>query len=68
MTRPSLTRGLLPRPLALTGAAIAALCEATTLVLAWPELGVLLSIARVSALVWLVAGGALLGRTHLDPV
>jgi len=68
MTRPSLTRGLLPRPLALTGAAIAALCEATTLVLAWPELGVLLPIARVSALVWLVAGGALLGRTNLDPV
>jgi hypothetical protein len=68
MAMPSLTLGLLSRPLALVGAVIAALCEATTLVLAWPELGVLLPIARVTALVWLVAAGALLGRAHLDPV
>jgi hypothetical protein len=65
---PSLTPGPLPRPLARIGVAIAALCVAATLVLAWPELGVMLPIARVSALVWLVAAGALLGRAHLDPV
>jgi hypothetical protein len=67
LAAPSLTLGLLSRSLALVGAAIAAVCGATALVLAWPELGVLLPIARVSALVWLVAAGALLGRAHLDP-
>jgi len=65
---PGRTLGLLPRPLARIGVAIAALCEAATLVLVWPELGVILPIARVSALFWLVAAGALLGRAHLDPV
>ena len=57
---PSLILGLLPRALAWTGLAAAVLSELTTSVLIWPELGVLLPIARVSALVWLVVAGALL--------
>jgi hypothetical protein len=61
-------RGLLPRPLAWAGIGIAALAEATTLVLIWPQLGVALPITRVLALVWLVAAGALLARADLDPV
>jgi hypothetical protein len=62
MALPSLNLGLMRRPLAWTGLAIAALAEVTTLVLAWPELGVILPITRVAALVWLVAGGAALPR------
>ncbi|MCV7121837.1 hypothetical protein H7H53_01460 [Mycobacterium lacus] len=65
---PGLTCGFLPRPVAWTGLTIAALAEAATLVLAWPELGAILPIARVSALAWLVAAGALLSRVHLDAV
>jgi hypothetical protein len=64
---PGRTLGLTSRPLAWTGLAIAALAELTTLVLVWPELGVILPIARISALVWLVAAGAVLGgrrETH----
>jgi len=61
MAAPGRTRGLIPRPLAWTGLAIATLAELTTLVLVWPELGVILPIARVSALLWLVAAGALVG-------
>ncbi|WP_207569056.1 hypothetical protein [Mycobacterium decipiens] len=68
MAVPALVRELLPRPLAWCGVAIAGLAELTTLVLAWPELGVILPIARVSALAWLVIAGALLPRVHLDPV
>jgi hypothetical protein len=62
MAAPSLNLGLMPRPLAWTGLVIAALAVATTLVLVWPELGVILPIARVAALVWLVAAGAALRR------
>jgi hypothetical protein len=62
MAVPSLNLGLMPRPLAWTGLVIAALAEVTTVVLIWPELGVILPIARVAALVWLVAGGAALPR------
>jgi len=58
---PGRALGLTPRPLAWTGLAIATLAELTTLVLVWPELGVILPVARISALVWLVAAGALLG-------
>ncbi|SOJ56203.1 hypothetical protein MSIMFB_03677 [Mycobacterium simulans] len=65
---PSLTLGLLSRPAACTGLAIAVLAELTAVVLAWPELGVILPIARVSALVWLVVAGALLPRAHLNTV
>ncbi|WP_082974960.1 hypothetical protein [Mycobacterium sp. 1245805.9] len=67
MAVPSLVLGLTPRPLAWTGLVIAALAEAATLVLVWPQLGVMLPIARVSALAWLVVVGALLPRRDLDP-
>ncbi|MGE2817739.1 hypothetical protein ACQI5H_21750 [Mycobacterium heidelbergense] len=59
---PSRARRLLPGPLASAGLAVAALAEVTALVLAWPELGVILPIARVAALVWLVPAGLQLGR------
>lgn len=58
MAMPGLVIGLLPRPLAWTGLAIAGLCESTTLVLLWPVLGPILPVARVSALAWLVLAGA----------
>jgi hypothetical protein len=65
---PSLTLRLTPRTVAWTGVVIAALAELTTLVLVWPRLGVVLPIARVSALGWLVVAGALLPRRDLDAV
>jgi len=65
---PSLAMRLLSRPLAWLGLAIAALAELTTLVLAWPELGPMLPIARVTGLLWLLTAGALLPRVHLDAV
>jgi hypothetical protein len=55
---PSLIVGLLPSPVAWTGLVIAAMAELTTLVLIWPGLGVLLPIARFSALLWLIVAGA----------
>ncbi|OBF62761.1 hypothetical protein A5787_01345 [Mycobacterium sp. 852002-50816_SCH5313054-b] len=64
---PSLAMGLTPRPVAWVGMATAALAESAALVLAWPQCGPILPIARVSALVWLVVGGALLPRGDLDP-
>ncbi|HET7072818.1 MAG TPA: hypothetical protein VFI55_01885 [Mycobacterium sp.] len=66
MAVPSLVLGLTPRPVAWMGVAIAALAELTTLVLIWPPLAVILPIARVSALVWLVAVGALLPLRRSD--
>jgi hypothetical protein len=60
MSVPSLILGLTPRTVAWGGLAIAVLAELATLVLVWPDLGVILPIARVSALVWLVVAGALL--------
>ncbi|MEB3983408.1 hypothetical protein OQ968_19330 [Mycobacterium sp. 663a-19] len=57
MAVPGRALGLLPGPLAWAGLVIATLAGATTLVLAWPALGVILPIARVAALVWLVAAG-----------
>ena len=57
---PGLILGLLPRPLAWAGLAIAALADVTTLVLLWPELAVLLPVARFAGLVWLIVAGALL--------
>jgi hypothetical protein len=68
MAVPSLTLRLMAPPVARIGLAIAALAELTTLVLVWPALGVILPIARVSALIWLVVAGALLPRVHLDPM
>jgi hypothetical protein len=58
MALPGLVLGLLPRPLAWAGLAIAVLSESTTLVLVWPVLGPILPVARVSALAWLLVAGA----------
>jgi hypothetical protein len=66
MAVPSLILGLLPRSLARVGLAIAALCELTSLVLIWPVLGVILPVARVSALGWLLVGGAWLPLRRSD--
>jgi hypothetical protein len=66
MAVPSLILGLLPRPLAWAGLAIAGLSELTTLVLIWPILGPLLPVARISALTWLVAAGAWLPLQRND--
>jgi hypothetical protein len=57
---PSLILGLLPRAVAWTGLVIAAVSEVCTLVLVWPEVAVLLPIARFAGLVWLIVAGALL--------
>ncbi|OBF55270.1 hypothetical protein A5756_13465 [Mycobacterium sp. 852002-53434_SCH5985345] len=57
---PALSRGLLPSPVAWAGLGIAALAEAATAVLVWPDLGVILPVARVLALCWLVLAGSLL--------
>jgi hypothetical protein len=53
-----LAPGLLPRAVAWTGLAIAALCELTMLVLVWQPLGPVLPVARVAALAWLLLAGA----------
>jgi hypothetical protein len=66
MAVPSLILGLTPRTVAWIGLAIAALAELATLVLVWPELGVILPIARISALAWLVVVGALLPLRRSD--
>jgi hypothetical protein len=66
MAVPSLILGLTPRTVAGVGLATAALAELATFVLVWPELGVILPIARVSALVWLVVAGALLPLRRSD--
>jgi hypothetical protein len=55
---PGRALGLLPRPLASAGVAVAWLCELTVLVLVWPALGPILPAARVLALSWLVVVGA----------
>ncbi|WP_235215850.1 hypothetical protein [Mycobacterium kyorinense] len=67
MSVPGLALGLLPRPLAWIGLALAACSGLATLVLIWPVLGVMLPIARVSALAWLLAAGARLGRNPRPP-
>jgi hypothetical protein len=66
MAVPSLSLGLLPRPLAWAGLAIAGLSELTVLVLAWPVLGPILPVARVSALAWLVVAGGRLPLRRND--
>ena len=66
MAVPSLALRLTPRAVAWSGVVIGALAELTTLVLVWPELGVILPIARVSALLWLVAAGAQLPLRRTD--
>jgi hypothetical protein len=57
---PGLVVGLLPKPVAWTGLAIAGVAELTTLVLIWPELSPLLPVARFTGLLWLIVAGALL--------
>lgn len=57
---PGLILELLPKPVAWTGLAIAAIAELTTLVLLWPGLAPLLPAARIPGLVWLIVAGALL--------
>jgi len=66
MAVPRLMLGLTPRTVAWVGVVIAVLAELATLVLVWPELGVILPIARISALVWLVIAGALLPLRRSD--
>lgn len=66
MAVPGLILGLMPKPVAWIGLAIAALAELTTLVLVWTGLGVILPLARLSALVWLVVAGALLPLRRTD--
>ena len=56
--------GVLPRLTARAGVAIAALCETTTLVLAWTALGPVLPVARVAALAWLLVVGVQLPRSR----
>jgi hypothetical protein len=57
---PGLIVGLLPRSVAWIGLAIAVIAELTTLVLIWPELAVLLPVARFTGFIWLIVAGALL--------
>jgi hypothetical protein len=59
---PALLLGLLPRALAVTGLVIAAVGELATLALLWPELSVLVPLARFPGLIWLVVAGFRLPR------
>ncbi|MDX6209324.1 MAG: hypothetical protein QOE24_1715 [Frankiales bacterium] len=59
---PGWLAGLLPRPLAMAGLAIAVIAELSTLSLAWQPISVLLPVGRFPALLWLIAAGALLPR------
>jgi hypothetical protein len=52
--------GLLPRPLAYAGLAIASIAELSTLSLVWQSMSFLLPVGRFPALLWLLAAGALL--------
>ncbi|MEV7546574.1 hypothetical protein [Streptomyces sp. NPDC089915] len=62
---PGLLAGVLPRTLALTGLAIAAVAELSTLVLLTDAAALLLPIARFAGLLWLVAAGFLLPRRRV---
>jgi hypothetical protein len=62
------TAGLLPQATARAGIAIAALCELSTLVLAWTALGPMLPVARVAALSWLLVVGLWLPTRRSEPV
>ncbi|MFF5211210.1 hypothetical protein [Streptosporangium sp. NPDC000396] len=61
---PGLLAGLLPRPLAFTGLAIAAVAELSTLALLVSDTAILLPVARFTALAWLITTGFLLPRTR----
>jgi hypothetical protein len=56
--------GILPRPLALAGVAIAIAAEASTLSIALHGAGILLPIARFAGYAWLIAAAALLPRNR----
>jgi hypothetical protein len=66
MAVPSLILGLTSRAVAWTRLIIAGLAESATLVLVRPDLGLILPIARVSALAWPVVAGAVLPRRRRD--
>jgi hypothetical protein len=57
---PSLILGLLPKPVAWAGLAVAGIAEVSTVVLIWPESSVLLPIARFAGLLWLIVAGVML--------
>ncbi|GEL20674.1 hypothetical protein [Pseudonocardia asaccharolytica] len=59
---PGLLLGLLPRPVAIAGLAIAAVAEIATVSLLLDGAGFLLPVARLSGLIWLVVAGFLLPR------
>ncbi|MFJ2783574.1 MULTISPECIES: hypothetical protein [unclassified Streptomyces] len=59
---PGLLAGLLPRTLALTGLALAAVAELSTLTLLLDGAALLLPLARFTCLGWLIAAGFLLPR------
>ncbi|MEV7908074.1 DUF4386 domain-containing protein, partial [Streptomyces anulatus] len=61
---PGWLAGLLPRPFALAGLAVALVAELSTLTLLLQGAAVLLPIARFTGLAWLVAAGFLLPRTR----
>lgn len=59
---PASILGLLPRPLAIAGLVLAAVCELSSLTLATSALYPLLPIARFASLAWLIAAGFALPR------
>lgn len=61
---PGLLAGLLPRPLAWTGLAVAAIAELSTVTLLVPAAAILLPAARFAGLAWLIATGFVLPRTR----
>lgn len=61
---PALLLRLLPRPLALTGLAIAVVAEVATVSLIWPGASMLLPIARFPGLIWLILAGLMLPRSR----
>ncbi|MFD0571121.1 hypothetical protein ACFQ0T_20410 [Kitasatospora gansuensis] len=62
---PGLLAGLLPRPLAIAGLAVAAVAELSTLALLLDGAAVLLPLARFTGLAWLIAAGFLLPRRRV---
>ncbi|MFI8500634.1 hypothetical protein ACIGFK_19375 [Streptomyces sp. NPDC085524] len=62
---PGLLAGLLPRPLAMAGLAVAAVAELSTLVLLADGSALLLPVARFAGLLWLIAAGFLLPRRRV---
>ena len=61
---PSLVHRLMPRWVCWLGLAIALVAELSTLSLLAPSLSILLPLARFPAIIWLVAAGAVMPRSH----